>query len=206
MLIFLLGKAGHSLAKLKGLGSRTTIYWCNDTALRYYCEILIIKKIQIIHMKAMYCARLRDSYLCSAFLVDIFFTLKPFRQPFEKRLVFLLRDKFLKCYFYLYLLTLFISGRPSKPSVQTINGDFPWVEGGRGQLTCLSTTDGNPSATISWTPNVGIMNAQNQLVIDSLSYLDHKRTIKCGMENSFTEMKDEMVESEGITLNVQCKY
>ena len=101
---------------------------------------------------------------------------------------------------------MFISGRPSKPSVQTINGDFPWVEGGRGQLTCLSTTDGNPSATINWTPNVGIMNAQNQLVIDSLSYLDHKRTIKCGMENAFTEMKDEVVESEGITLNVQCKY
>ena len=103
-------------------------------------------------------------------------------------------------------MTLFITGRPSKPSVQTINGDFPWVESERGHLTCVSADYGNPSATINWTPNVGIMNAQNQLVIDSLSYLDHKRAIKCGMENAFTKIKDEIVESEEITLNVQCKY
>ena len=101
---------------------------------------------------------------------------------------------------------MFISGLPSKPSVQTINGDFPWVERGRGQLTCVSDDDGNPRATIKWTSNIGTMNAQNQLVIDSLSYLDHKRSIKCGVENAFTEIKDEIVESKEIKLNVQCKY
>ena len=108
--------------------------------------------------------------------------------------------------FLLIYLDMFISGPPSSPSVQTINGDFPWVEKGRGQLTCVSDNDGNPNAAIKWTTNFGTMNAQNQLVIDRLSYLDHKRTIKCGMENSFTKIKDEIVESEEITLNVQCKY
>ena len=98
-----------------------------------------------------------------------------------------------------------ISGRPNKPSIQTINGGFPWIENGRGQLTCVSANYGNPSATIKWTTNIGTMYAQNQLVIDSLSYLDHKRAIKCGMENAFTKIKDEIVESEEITLNVQCK-
>ena len=103
-------------------------------------------------------------------------------------------------------MTLFTSGRPSKPSVQTINGDFPWVEGGRGQLTCVSANYGNPNAAIKWTPNIGTMNAQNHLVIGKLSYLDHRQTVKCGMENAFTEKKAEIVESGEITLNVQCKY
>ena len=101
---------------------------------------------------------------------------------------------------------MYISGRPSKPSVQTINGDFPWVENGRGQLTCVSANYGNPNATIKWTTNIGTMNAQNQLVIDTLSYLDHRKTVTCGMKNSFTDIKDEIVESEEITINVECKY
>ena len=103
-------------------------------------------------------------------------------------------------------MTLYTSGRPSKPSVQTINGDFPWVKGGRGQLTCVSDNYGNPNATIKWTPNIGTMNAQNHLIIDKLGYLTHRRIVKCGMENTFTKKKAEIVESGEITLNVQCKY
>ena len=101
---------------------------------------------------------------------------------------------------------MYISGRPSKPSVQTFNGGFPWVEGGQGQLICFSNDSGNPWATIEWTPNIGTTNAGNRLVIDSLTHLDHKRPVKCWMENGFTTAKNEMVESDEITLNVQCKY
>ena len=101
---------------------------------------------------------------------------------------------------------MYISGRPSKPSIQTINGDFPWVEGGQGELTCFSTDYGNPTANIIWTQNIGTMNAENRLVIDTLTYLDHRRTVKCRMENEFTEEKTENVESDEILLNVQCKY
>ena len=105
-----------------------------------------------------------------------------------------------------YSLKLYISGRPHKPSVRTFNGDFPWVEGGQGELTCSSTDNGNPPATIKWTPNIGTMNAENKLVIDSLSYMDHRRLVKCRVVNKFTEEKNEIVESDEISLNVQCKY
>ena len=101
---------------------------------------------------------------------------------------------------------MYISGRPIKPLIQTINGDFPWAEGGQGEFTCLSTDYGNPSATIKWTPNIGTMNAENRLVINNLSYMDHRRSVKCRMENSFTTEKKEIVESDEITLNVLCKY
>ena len=101
---------------------------------------------------------------------------------------------------------MYISGRPSKPSVQTINRDSPWVEGGQGQLLCFSSDYGNPPANIKWNPNIGTMNAQNRLVIDHLTYLDHRRTVKCRMENKFTEEKTEIVESDEMILNVRCKY
>ena len=103
-------------------------------------------------------------------------------------------------------MNVYISGRPSKPLVETFSGDFPWAEGGQGQLTCSSADYGNPSAKIIWTGKIGTMNAEKRLVIDSLSYLDHKRAVKCRMENSFTNEKDEIVESHEISLNVQCKY
>ena len=103
-------------------------------------------------------------------------------------------------------MNAYISGRPNKPSVHTINGDFPWAEGGQGQLTCSSADYGNPTADIKWTSNIGTMNAENRLVIDNLSYSDHRRTVKCRLENEFTEEKTENVESGEITLNVQCKY
>ena len=101
---------------------------------------------------------------------------------------------------------MYISGPPSQPSIQTINGDFLWVEGGQAELTCSSIDYGNPPANIKWNPNVGTMNAQNGLVINNLSYLDHRRPVKCRMENEFTTEKNEIVESDEITLNVQCKY
>ena len=101
---------------------------------------------------------------------------------------------------------MYISGRPDKPSVQTFNKDFPWIEGGQGQLICSSTDSGNPHANIKWNPNIGTMNAENRVVIDNLTYLDHRRTVKCRMENEFTQQKTEIVESDEIILNVQCKY
>ena len=102
-------------------------------------------------------------------------------------------------------MNLYILGRPSKPFV-TFNEIFPWVEGGQGELTCRFFYNGNPPATIKWTSNVGTMNAENRLVMDSLSYLDHGRSVKCRTENEFTEEKNEIVESYEIILAVQCKY
>ena len=101
---------------------------------------------------------------------------------------------------------MYFSGRPSKPSVLTFNNDFPWVEGLQGQLTCYYTDNGNPPAMIKWTPNIGTMNTENRLVIDSLSYMDHRRLVKCRVVNEFTEEKNEIIESDEISLNVQCKY
>ena len=102
--------------------------------------------------------------------------------------------------------SLFFTGRPSVPAIQTVAHDFPWFEGQRGELECTTPNAGNPASLVTWIDDSGKIPNQQHYIIGNLSFFEHRRSVKCQLENEFTREKNERVESHVITLNVQCKY